>query len=252
MLDILIENLENIYEEVQTKVLPENIRGGVTLFGVEGTYGGDPEDTPSELITSFVGLIDDSRGANCTKLPDGITEIGDYAFIYKSNLALTELPETVTSIGVRAFRECHNLKLKKLPKNLQILKEHAFYDTDVEFTELPEGITEIPNYCFYDTNVAITELPANVTNVGSNAFYSVKALQNLEVKATSLTIGDYAFRNSSLEKLILRNITGLVDISGTRFSTGVLFYVPDDLVESFKTTYTDKAEQIKGLSELVS
>lgn len=39
-LDELITNLQDIYNEVMTKIIPENIKAGVTIFGVTGTYDG--------------------------------------------------------------------------------------------------------------------------------------------------------------------------------------------------------------------
>lgn len=34
-------NLRNILNEKETKILPENIKAGVTIFGVTGTYTGE-------------------------------------------------------------------------------------------------------------------------------------------------------------------------------------------------------------------
>ena len=50
MLDELIENLNTIDTEIQTKILPENIKKGVVIFGVEGTYEGSvaEDDTTTE------------------------------------------------------------------------------------------------------------------------------------------------------------------------------------------------------------
>lgn len=37
-LDTLIANLQTIHSEVMNKVVPENIKAGVTIFGITGTY----------------------------------------------------------------------------------------------------------------------------------------------------------------------------------------------------------------------
>lgn len=39
----LQQNLEYIAEELQSKLLPENIKAGVTILGVTGTYTGEAE-----------------------------------------------------------------------------------------------------------------------------------------------------------------------------------------------------------------
>lgn len=48
-LTTLISNLQSIYTEVTNKIIPENIKAGVTIFGVTGTYSG--EDTNSNDTT---------------------------------------------------------------------------------------------------------------------------------------------------------------------------------------------------------
>lgn len=42
----LIDSLEMIITEKATKIIPENIKAGVTILGVTGTYTG--EENPSE------------------------------------------------------------------------------------------------------------------------------------------------------------------------------------------------------------
>ena len=41
----LINNIEKILIEKETKLLPENIKAGVTILGVTGTYTGETTDT---------------------------------------------------------------------------------------------------------------------------------------------------------------------------------------------------------------
>lgn len=45
---ILEQNLQTILNEKTTKIIPENIKSGVTIFGVTGTYTG--EENSSEKI----------------------------------------------------------------------------------------------------------------------------------------------------------------------------------------------------------
>lgn len=41
MLTDLENNLQTIYDEIMTKLIPENIKAGVTILGVTGTYTGE-------------------------------------------------------------------------------------------------------------------------------------------------------------------------------------------------------------------
>lgn len=52
---VLLEKLQQILNEKNTKITPENIKAGVTIFGVTGTYeGGEPE---SEIFSATAGQI---------------------------------------------------------------------------------------------------------------------------------------------------------------------------------------------------
>ena len=46
-LTTLISNLQSIYVEVNNKIIPGNIKAGVTIFGVTGTYSGEDTDNIS-------------------------------------------------------------------------------------------------------------------------------------------------------------------------------------------------------------
>lgn len=58
-LDDLITNLQTIHTETMDKIIPENIRSGVTIFGVTGTvvpYRADP-NLSSENIRAGVTIF---------------------------------------------------------------------------------------------------------------------------------------------------------------------------------------------------
>lgn len=69
-LDTLVTNLKAIHTEVMTKIIPENIKKGVTIFGVTGTYEPDYEElgtvTPEEY-TEAQTQIDDLFGEEETE-----------------------------------------------------------------------------------------------------------------------------------------------------------------------------------------
>jgi len=77
-----------------TKVGPDFIRGVWILIGDEYTYDPGAEGRES----AFTSVI----------LPEGITEIGEDAFAYCSELVVT-VPKSVTSIGYNAFHGCKSV-----------------------------------------------------------------------------------------------------------------------------------------------
>lgn len=43
-MDDLLQQIEQIKKEKDEKIIPENIKAGVTIFGVTGTYTGETDE----------------------------------------------------------------------------------------------------------------------------------------------------------------------------------------------------------------
>ena len=65
------------------------------------------------------------KGGHYT-IPDGVTSIGDHAFIQCARLTSVTIPDSVTSIGAVAFRVCYGLKSVTIPDNITKIKLGAF------------------------------------------------------------------------------------------------------------------------------
>lgn len=272
-LDTKIINANGIYNAIDDNL------DGYSSVNVE-ISGGDPE-----LEASYLSLIDDSVGANTTKLPNGLTSIGNYAFYYKSNLTLTELPNTITSIGNNAFSSCSKLALNSLPSGLTSIGNNAFYNCrNMTIDEIPSAIKRIANSVFQScSNITISELPSEITSLEDNAFRGCSKVTIKEIPEKIIMINSFVFQNctsiteqtwygaiqyvyansfancSNLTKLVLPNVArvpNLVNVNAftnTPIANGTGYiYVPNNLVDSFKsaTNWSTYANQIKGLSEL--
>ena len=239
----------------------ENIKKGVSIFDVLGTFEGEGDP---ELTASFLSSIDATKGANCTKLPDGLTSIISRAFQGCTNLALKELPDTVTSIGSYAFYQCTKLQLRKLPSNLQSIGNYAFYFCDnfsPNLTEIPDTVTSLGTNAFQNCQyINSLTVSSGVTKIGDWTFYNCKRMTEITLKGNITSIGNQAFNScEKLAKLILPNVTSVPSLynkdslgsSGISAKTGYI-YVPDSLVSSFKSTsyWSSYATQIKGISEM--
>ena len=71
-------------------------------------------------VISYVGNINDKS----VTIPDGITSIGDYAFL-GSELTNVTIPNSVTSIGVSAFVN-NQLTEVTIPNSVRRIEERAF------------------------------------------------------------------------------------------------------------------------------
>ena len=65
------------------------------------------------------------KGGHYT-IPDGVTSIGDHAFIQCARLTSVTIPDSVTSIGALAFRDCYGLKSVRIPDSITKIKMGAF------------------------------------------------------------------------------------------------------------------------------
>ena len=99
-----------------------------------------------------------------------------------------------------------------------------------------DRVTNIGAYAFYGCSQLTSIDFPNVTSIGRNAFSSCTNLASIKLASSQIVTlrGANAFERTPIA-------------SGTGF-----IYVPDELVESYKTAtnWTVYADQIKGLSEL--
>ena len=103
-------------------------------------------------VASFI-----DRSIAATKLPAGLTSLGNYAFAHCANLALTALPEDVTNIENYAFFNCTNLKSLSIGKNIQTIGSGVFNNcsnlTSITINRVKDAVTGAP---WGATNATVT------------------------------------------------------------------------------------------------
>ena len=82
-------------------------------------------------------------------IPEGVEEIGDYAFQGAKNLAMVSFPSTLKTIGRGAFSAVNGLTVVRLPNGLETIQYRAFAGCS--------GMTKIV-------------IPASVTYIGNETF----------------------------------------------------------------------------------
>ena len=130
----------------------------------------------SIVVNEGITEIGQSAFVDCLKvtkvsLPDGITRIGKYAFNNAQALQEIVLPDTVTLIDESAFECCYGLQTVTFPKNLKTLGSRAFADTWLLNAQLPDGLESIGTYAFGSCdNLQKVTMTNSVTTLGENAF----------------------------------------------------------------------------------
>jgi hypothetical protein len=185
-------------------------------------------------------------------IPDGITAIGNYAFMGTKITSVT-IPEGVTSIGNMAFNQCSSMTYVSFPSTVTSVSTYAFngcskltalYITDlaawsqIDFplsnsnplyyaknlylnneliTDLviPSGVATIGMNSFVKGNFNSVTISEGVTSIGSSAFAS-SSLKSLSTPSSLTTIGNSAFSSTNIETLTLNE--GLTSIEKSAFS----------------------------------
>ncbi len=203
--------VDRVTAEVDSDIQPENIREGVDILGVEGTYnpvygttkGGiyitekDNEDYARKVV------IKDYFGAGELILPFGVngrSRIDEINFIGENNF---------TSIANYAFQNYVSLTHFIIPNSVTTIGNYAF-DGDMALSgiNIPNGVTNIGSYAFQNCKMLdgnVLTLPDTVTTIGQSAFQSAK-LKGFTMSSNVKSIGQSAFSNvifSDQEKIVI-------------------------------------------------
>ena len=146
--------------------------------------------------------------------PDGVTSIGDYAFVNYDLLTSVVIPDSVTSIGGCAFGDCASL----------------------ESVTIGNGVTSIGYSAFgYCTSLKSVVIPDSVTTIGENAFIYCSNLEKITIGVGVTSIDDYAFYECShISGVYIKDVAAWLGItfgsSGNPLSRAHNLYLNDQLV----------------------
>ena len=126
---------------------------------------------------------------------DGITRIGNYAFIRCELIENATLGNTIETIGYNAFSYCKSLSEIEFPNSVKTLENECFY-TCIGLTsiDVPDSVTSLGADCFRNCkNVSRVSLPDTITTIPKNAFMQCEKLSDIIIPNSVTTIGDLAF-----------------------------------------------------------
>ncbi len=111
-------------------------------------------------------------------LPEGITEIGDFALAYATTLTDVNFPSTLKDIGTSAFTDCFRMPSENFVLNdgLEKIGKQAFYQCHglTEKIVLPQSLKEIWCGAFYRCEITEINIPENLEFLGCFAFAGSK------------------------------------------------------------------------------
>jgi hypothetical protein len=207
-----------------------NIKSGVSIFGVNGTFAGSGGgDTSNEdglvarTLTSYTN--------------DRVTTVGYGTFAYASSLTTASFP-AATTIGSYAFYNCSSLTTASFPTATTI-GSNAFYGCFRLTTASFPVATSIGSNAFRGCSSLTTASFPEVTSISNYAFHSCYNLKSLYLT------------NSKVCTLSHSNAFSSTPIGGYSTSAGTYgsIYVPTSLLASYKkaTNWTYFSSRFVGI-----
>ena len=210
-----------------------------TITSYKGTSGNVviPSQIGKYKVTAIGNhAFDENRNSTNGKkmvnvvISEGITRIGDFAFVDCTNLVNIKLPKSLSYLGDQTFLRCTSLKKINIPYRVTTL-----------------GIT---GYMFQECGLESIIIPNNVTNIPIGTFRICKQLKKVIIYSPKATIDSDAFeycsnslviqgyKGSTAQKFATQNGFKFVPITSNRTTT-----IPVKSIKLSKTNITLKKGQ---------
>ena len=182
-------------------------------------------DKGSETYTSIDGVLftkDEKTialfptGRTSYSIPNGVTEIGDYAF-YDCLVSKVTVPESVEAIGFGAFMNCSSLSEINVPYGVTEIDQWTFVNcTSLKAVTIPDSLTEIGGGAFQNCRMlSDINLPDGLKNIAGSAFQGCTSLKEISIPDSVTTIGAQAFYDCKA----LKNVTLSKNITSIQYGT---------------------------------
>ena len=131
-------------------------------------------------------------------IPEGVTEIPNYAFTHLSIESVT-IPNSVTRIGSNAFEYCALLESVTIPGGVKTVGDSAFREcTSLTDVVMSDGVTAIYDWAFFRcTSLVSLKMPDSITEIREMAFSECTSLTSVVIPKGVQIIEEKTFYNCS-------------------------------------------------------
>ena len=172
--------------------------GEVTITGYTGTRTELvlPAQIEGNPVTEIkVRAFQNNGILTAVTIPEGVKELGHYAFADCQNLKRVSIPGSVATISGWAFQNCYALEDVQLQEGLTAIGTYAFsHCTALETITLPTSFANIDSKTFSDcTALKCVDGGTGLQYIGGSAFHLCENLESIEIGDNLTTIGPLAF-----------------------------------------------------------
>ena len=232
-----------------------------TVTAVRNAFYGNNNIT-AVTIGKNIRNIDEYSFYSCEGLtgmltiPEGVTNIGKFAFGLCNGLTGVSIPKSLKSMGNYAFYDCEGLTAVYITDLAAWcrLRFHSFRDnplcfahhlylngTEVQNLEIPDDVTYISDYAFYECpNLQSMSTGDGVDTIGDRAFWDCTNLKTITLGKNVKDIKNDAFYNciglTDIYSYIMEPFTtyAFTDVS---FYEVVTLHVPKGTTDKYKLHY---------------
>ena len=173
------------------------------------------ENQRKGLICAGSVLIDYTGDESDIFIPEGISSIGDSAFMSNENLINLSMSNDIYNIGKYAFYGCTNLATIELSDKLQYIGEYAFADcVNLSSIKIPDGVEKIEQNLFNKcASLKEVILPSSLKTICNRSFKGCVSLEKVLFSESVKTIQGDAFSECrKLRRMIIPD--GIEEIGG--------------------------------------
>ena len=189
------------------------IEEGVKTLSESSFYGAAVKTIkiPS-TITEIPVRCFEASAIESIELHNGITSIGDAAFMNCSNLTALTIPGSVTHIGQWILRignlDSSNNWIPNPNTSITVtieegatgLSASSFWGSPISSISIPSTIKAIPEYCFSNSTLSHIKIKGSIKTIGISAFYNCSNLSSIDLTGVE-SIGESAFAYTGIKSI---------------------------------------------------
>ncbi len=234
------------------------IEEGVKTLSESSFYGAAVKTIkiPS-TITEIPARCFQASAIESIELHNGITSIGDAAFMNCSNLTALTIPGSVTHIGQwileNGDRDSSGNWIPNPNTSITVtieegatgLSSEAFWGAPISTISIPSTITEIPELCFAYSSVKEVTTTGSIKTISDMAFLSATDLASFDLTGVE-TIGMHAFAHTGIKSIHIPASVNKIDSYAfengeTKIGSGYKFDAGDSLTVTFEEGFNGLA-----------